>query len=41
MIFELKRMVKGEVLSTNDTKKLAKDLYNDIIPLVWKKYSTI
>lgn len=41
MIFELKKMVKGEVLSTNDTKKLAKDLHNDIIPLAWKKYNSI
>lgn len=32
MINELKRMIKGEVLSTNETKKLAKDLHNDIIP---------
>lgn len=41
MIYELKRMIKGEVLSTNETKKLAKDLYNDIIPQVWKKYNSI
>jgi hypothetical protein len=37
----LKNLGEGKVLATNVLRLLAKDVYSDIVPANWQKYTTI